>query len=392
MAGLRERFGRPLRLGIIGGGPDSWIGRAHRGAAEYDGWWHAVAGVFSSDPARSRTAGAAMGFDPARSYGTVADMLAQEKQRSDGIDAVAIMTPNDTHYEYSAAALDAGLDVVCDKPVTHDYKEACDLLARTRRQQRVFAIAHGYSAYPMTRYARTLVRDGTLGPIRLVQVEYIQAGMATRLEDGPKNNRLNWVLDPKRSGLALVMGAIGCHAQQLACFAVDKNISRVVADVRSLMPGRKLIDYVSALLEFDGGARGTFTVTQAAAGGENDIRLRVYGEKGMLDWSHREASYLRLALQGEPARMIGRGDTFLPPDIIATGRTPRGHPEGLREAFANIYAEVAQERMARSLGETLAPLPFPRIEDGVHTMAFIEACIASQASGTWVAVAKTPPA
>jgi len=200
------------------------------------------------------------------------------------------------------------------------------------------------------------------------------------------------VLDPKRSGLALVMGAIGCHAQQLACFAVDKNISRVVADVRSLMPGRKLIDYVSALLEFDGGARGTFTVTQAAAGGENDIRLRVYGEKGMLDWSHREASYLRLALQGEPARMIGRGDTFLPPDIIATGRTPRGHPEGLREAFANIYAEVAQERMARSLGETLAPLPFPRIEDGVHTMAFIEACIASQASGTWVPVAKTPAA
>src|SRR5450432_1310171 len=392
MAGLRERFGRPLRLGIIGGGPESWIGRTHRGAAEYDGWWHAVAGVFSSDPLRSRAAGTAMGFDPARSYGTVGDLIAQEKQRPDGIDAVAIMTPNDTHYSYSAAALDAGLDVVCDKPVTHDYQEACDLLARTRRQGRVFAIAHGYSAYPMTRYARTLVRDGTLGPIRLVQVEYIQAGMATRLEDGPKNNRLNWILDPKRSGLALVMGAIGCHAQQLACFAADMSIARVVADVRSLMPGRKLIDYVSALLEFNGGSRGTFTVTQAAAGGENDIRLRVYGEKGMLDWSHRDASYLRLAMQGEPARVIGRGDTFLPADIVAAGRTPRGHPEGLREAFANIYAEVAQARMARSLGDALPALPFPRIEDGVHTMAFIEACVASQASGTWMPVAKTPPA
>ena len=392
MAGLRERFGRPLRLGIIGGGPDSWIGRTHRGAAEYDGWWHAVAGVFSSDPARSRAAGTAMGFDPARSYGTVDELIAKEKQRPDGIDAVAIMTPNDTHYAYSAAALDAGLDVVCDKPITYDYKEACDLLARTRRHGRIFAVAHGYSAYPMTRYARTLVRDGTLGTIRLVQVEYIQAGMATRLEDGPKTNRLNWVLDPKRSGLALVMGAIGCHAQQLACFTADMSIARTVADVRSLMPGRKLIDYVSALLEFDGGARGTFTVTQAAAGGENDIRLRVYGEKGMIDWSHRDASYLRLALQGEPARVIGRGDTFLPADIVAAGRTPRGHPEGLREAFANIYAEVAQERMARALGDTLPALPFPRIEDGVHTMAFIEACIASQASGTWMPVAKTPPA
>jgi predicted dehydrogenase len=390
MAGPRERFGRPLRLGIIGGGPESWIGRMHRGAAEYDGWWHAVAGVFSSDAARSRSAGAAMGFDPGRSYGDVSEMLGREKQRADGIDAVAIMTPNDTHYSYAAAALDAGLDVVCDKPVTHDFAQACDLVARTRKQGRIFAIAHAYSAYPMTRYARTLVRDGTLGAIRLVQVEYIQSGLATRLEDGPQNNRLRWVLDPQRSGLALVMGAIGCHAQHLACFASGMNIARVVADVRGLLPGRKLIDYVSALLEFEGGARGTFTVTQAAAGGENDIRLRIYGEKGMLDWSHREASYMRIAMQGEAVRIVGRGDPFLPPDIIAAGRTPRGHPEGLREAFANIYAEAAQERMARALGEPVPAPPYPHIEEGAHTMAFIEACVASQAKGGWVGVAKLP--
>jgi len=390
MAGIRERFGRALRLGIIGGGPESWIGKMHRGAAEHDGWWRAVAGVFSSDPARSRRAGEAMGFDAARSYGDVATMLAQEKARGDGIDAVAIMTPNDTHYRYAAAALDAGLDVVCDKPVTHDFKEACDLLARTRKQGRVFAVAHGYSAYPMTRYARTLLGDGTLGTLRLVQVEYIQAGMATRVEDGPRSSRLDWILDPKRSGLALVMGAIGCHAQQLACAVAGRNIARLVADVGALIPGRTLIDYASALLEFEGGVRGTFTVTQAAAGGENDIRLRVYGERGMLDWSHRDASYLRIAMQGEPARVVGRGDTFLPADIVAAGRTPRGHPEGLREAFANIYAEAAQERMARNLGEAVPALPYPRIEDGVHTMAFIEACLASQASGTWVTVAPTP--
>ena len=388
MAGLRERFGRPLRIGIIGGGPDSWIGRMHRGAAEFDGWWRAVAGVFSSDAMRSRTAGVSMGFDAARSYGDVKTMLAQEKTRPDGIDAVAIMTPNDTHYAYAAAALDAGLDVVCDKPVTYDFAEAYDLVARTKKQGRIFAIAHGYSAYPMARYARMLVHDGTLGAIRLVQVEYIQSGMATRVEDAAPSNRLSWILDPKRSGLALVMSAIGCHAQQLACATVGKNITRVCADVGALMPDRKVIDYVSALLEFDGGARGTFTVTQAAAGGENDIRLRVYGDKGMLDWSHRSAGYLNLSLQGEVARVIGRGDTFLPPDIIATGRTPRGHPEGLREAFANIYAEAAQERMARALGEPVPTLLYPRIEEGAHTMAFTEACLASQAKGGWVDVAK----
>jgi predicted dehydrogenase len=390
MAGLRERFARPLRLGIIGGGPDSWIGRTHIGAAQHDGWWHAVAGVFSSDPVRSRGAGPALGFDAARSYGDVGEMLAKERQRSDGIEAVAIMTPNDAHYRAAAAALDAGLDVVCDKPVTRDFAQACDLVARTRKHGRVFAIAHGYSAYPMTRYARTLVREGTLGPIRLVQVEYIQSGLATRIEEGPQSNRLRWLLDPQRSGLALVMSAIGCHAQHLACFAAGMNIARVAADVRALLPRREVIDYASALLEFENGTRGTFTAMQAAAGGENDIRLRVYGEKGMLDWSHREASYLRLALHGEPVRVIGRGDPFLPPQIIALGRSPRGHPEGLREAFANIYAEVAQERMARALREAVPELAYPRIEDGAHSMAFIEACLESQSRGAWVDVARLP--
>ena len=388
MASLKERFGRPLRLGIIGGGPDAWIGRMHRGAAEMDGWWQCVAGVFSSDPQRSRTAGVAMGFAADRSYGDVRHMLAQEKARPDGIDAVAIMTPNDTHYPFAAAALDAGLDVVGDKPVTHDFAQARDLVDRTRKHGRVFAIAHGYTAYPMTRYARHLVREGALGRLRLIQVEYIQSGMATRVEDGPQNNRFRWILDPQRSGLALVMSAIGCHAQHLASHASGLDVARVVADVGALVPGRTVTDYVSALVEFAGGVRGTFTVTQAAAGGANDIRLRIYGDKGLLEWNHRESSYLRLALQGEPARVIERADPFLPPEIIALGRTPRGHPEGLREAFANIYGEAAQERMARALGDPVPAFPFPRIEEAAHTMAFIEACIASQASGRWESVAK----
>jgi len=392
MQSLRERFGRRLRLALVGGGPAAWIGRMHQTAAELDGYWQVVGGVFSSDPARSRAAGAELGVDAERSYGTLPELIAGEKARSDGVDAVAIMTPNDTHYPFCVAALDAGLDVVCDKPVTHDFAQACDLAARTRRGERLFAIAHGYSAYPMTRYARELVRDGVLGALRLVQVEYIQSGLATRVEDAPRNNRFRWLLDPGRSGLALVMSAIGCHAQHLACFTSGRNVTRLLADVRALVPGRSVVDYVSALFELDGGARGTLTVTQAAAGGENDIRLRIYGEKGMLDWSHRELSYLKLALQGEPACVIGRGDPQLPAAVLAAGRAPRGHPEGLREAFANIYAELAQERMARALGDLPPVFPYPRIEEGAHTMAFIEACVASHAAGHWVDVAPLPGA
>ena len=383
---LRQKFGRPLRLAVIGGGPDSWIGNMHRGAAELDGWFRVTAGVLSSDPERSRAAGLAIGLDPQRSYGSVHELLAAESRREDGVDAVAIMTPNDTHYDYAAAALDARLDVVCDKPVAHDFAQARDLLRRARDQQRLFAVAHAYSAYPMTRYARQLVRSGAIGPVRLVQVEYIQSGLATRVEEGPSTNRLRWLFDPARSGQALVMSAIGCHAQHLACFVAGAPVTRVMADVGTLRPGRKVIDHVSALLEFEGGARGTFTVTQAAAGGENDIRLRVCGEAGMIDWSHREAGYLKLAMQGEPVRTVGRGDPDLPAEITALGRTPRGHPEGLREAFANIYAELAQERMARELGEPMPQFPYPRIEDGAHTMAFIEACMASQERGGWVDV------
>jgi predicted dehydrogenase len=275
MSELRTRFGRPLRLAIVGGGPGVWIGHTHRTAAELDGYWRVVGGVFSSDAARSRSAGVELGFEGGRSYGDLTELLDREKQRADGADAVAIMTPNDTHYALAAAALDAGLDVVGDKPVTQDAAQARDLVARTRKAGRIYAIAHGYSAYPMTRYARRLVRDGALGAVRLVQVEYIQSGLATRLEDGPPSNRLSWILDPKRSGISLVMSAIGCHAQHLACFTSGLAIARVAADVGALLPGRKVVDYTSALMEFEGGARGTLTVTQAAAGGENDIRLRI---------------------------------------------------------------------------------------------------------------------
>jgi predicted dehydrogenase len=375
---------------MIGGGPDSWIGRMHQGAAELDGWWDVVAGVWSSNPARSRAAGAVLGVDPDRSYGDVAEMLTRERARPDGIDAVAIMTPNDTHYPFAVAALDAGLDVIGDKPVSHDAAQAGDLVTRTRSAGRLFAVTHGYAAYPMTRYARRLVRAGEIGALRHVQVEYIQGGLATRIEDGQQTTRIKWLFDPKRSGLAQVMSAIGCHAQHLACFVTGRGVARVAAEVGTVVPGRRIVDHVSALVEFDGGCRGTFTAFQAAAGAENDIRLRVYGERGMVDWSHRECSYLRLSIHGEPSRVIGRGDPGLPPEILRSGRAPRGHPEGLLHAFANIYAEVAQHRMAIAIGEEAPPFSYPTIEDGAHSMAFIEACLASHVSGRWADVAGTP--
>ena len=386
MSDLRTSFGRRLRLGMIGGGPDSWIGRMHQGAAQLDGWWDVVAGVFSSDPVRSRAAGAAVGMDPGRSYGNVAEMIAAERARPDGIDGVAIMTPNDTHYPFAVSALEAGLDVIADKPVSHSAAEARDLAARVRNGGRLFAVTHGYAAYPMTRLASRLVRGGEIGPLRLVQVEYIQGGLAAKIEDGPQTTRIRWVFDPARSGLAQVMSAIGCHAQHLACFVTGRDVTRVAAEVGAVVPGRRVADHVSALVEFDGGFKGTFTAFQAAAGAENDIRLRVYGERGMVDWSHRECSYLRLSMLGEPARVIGRGDPGLPPEIVRAGRSPRGHPEGLLHAFANIYGEVAQDRMAVALGEERPAFVYPRIEDGVHTMAFIEACLASHAAGRWVDV------
>lgn len=381
---------RALRLAIIGGGPTSWIGGMHRRAAQFDGLWQVVAGVFSSTPDRSHDAAATMGLDPARGYADVASMLAAEQLRDDGIDAVAIMSPNDTHYPYSVAALEAGLDVICDKPVTTTAAEARDLASRARAHDRIVCVTHAYSAYPMTRYARKLVADDAIGPLRMVQVEYIQSGLAKPIEHGTMTDSQRWKFDAARSGLALSFSAIGCHAQHLACNVVGQKIAAVSADVGSLMPGRTVTDTILAHLRFEGGARGQYTITQAAAGGENDIRLRVYGERGLIDWSHRESGYLHLNIEGETARVIGRGDGNLPPEIAHLSRTPRGHPEGLLEAFANVYREAAEAIIARRNDEVVAMADFPTINDAVHTMDFIEACIESHArNGVWTPLASS---
>jgi len=378
----------PLRLAIVGGGPASWIGGQHRRAAQFDGLWQVVAGVFSSKADRSRDAAVSLGLDPARGYADVGSMIAAEALREDGIDAVAIMSPNDTHYPYSAAALDAGLDVICDKPVSTNAAEARDLAARALARNRVLCVTHAYSAYPMTRYMKKLIAESAIGPVRMVQVEYIQSGLAKPIEQGLMTDSQRWKFDADRSGLALSFSAIGCHVQHLACNVLSQKITSVSADVGSLMPGRTVTDTILANLRFESGARGQYTITQAAAGGENDIRLRIYGERGLLDWSHRESGYLRLNIEGETARVIGRGDVNLPADIARLSRTPRGHPEGLLEAFANVYREAAEAITARRNDQVVASTSFPTITDAVHTMDFIEACIAShEHNGAWTKLA-----
>ena len=371
MSDLRARFGRRLRLGMIGGGPDSWIGRMHQGAAQLDGWWDVAAGVFSSDPGRSRAAGTAVGVAAERSYGDVAEMIALERARPDGIDAVAIMTPNDTHYPFAVAALEAGLDVIADKPVSYDAAQARDLAVRARAGGRLFAMTHGYAAYPMTRLASRLVRDGEIGALRLVQVEYIQGGLAAKIEDGPQTTRIRWLFDPSRSGLAQVMSAIGCHAQHLACFVTGRDVARVAADVGTVVPGRRVIDHVSALVEFEGGCKGTFTAFQAAAGAENDIRLRVYGERGMVDWSHRECSYLRLSMHGRagarhrPRRpgSSARDHQGGPVAARAPGGPAAGVCEHLRRGGAGAHGARSRRRAA---GLRVSAHRRRRAHDGVH--------------------------
>lgn len=383
--GAFTALGRRLRLGVIGGGPASFIGEMHRKAAKLDERFDIVAGVVSADPERARQGGAAIGL--ARPYGTVAEMLAAERARADGIEAVAIMTPNDRHYAECGAALDAGLDVICDKPMTNTLEEARDLVRRVRAGGKVFCLTHAYSAYPMVRQARAMVASGALGPLRAVQVEYLQAGMAKRVEDGPLTAKLAWKLNTAESGPSLVLGDIGTHAHHFVRFVTGLEVERLAADLGALVPGRTVDDYAAILLRLQNGVRGTLTVSQALPGTENSVMLRVFGEGGHIEWTHERPNHLRFAPLDGAVRIMTRGD----PDLLAPAqrlvRIARGHPEGLLEAFANLYRDFAEAIAARLTGRQPDPLAldFPTAEDGVAGLAFIEAAIASrERDGAWV--------
>jgi predicted dehydrogenase len=377
-------LGRRLRLAVIGGGPGSFIGAMHRQAARLDDRYEIVTGILSSDPDKSKKAGLELGLTPDRLYSNVQEMLDTEAARKDGVDVVAIMTPNDSHYEYSVAALEHGFDVICDKPMTNTLEEAKLLHNKVQESSLIFCLTHNYTGYPMVRQAKAMVEDGQLGTIRLVQVEYVQGGQADEEKAIPPV--LPWKYDPARGGPSLVMGDIGTHAHNLTRFITGLELAEVSAEVGTIVPGRLIHDFAGALLRFENGARGNFWVTQAAAGVENCLRIRVSGTKGSLEWMQEFPQMLTFKpLHGPSQNRTPNGPGTLPL-AARSSRIVAGHPEGFHEGFANIYSDVAEAISARRAGKQANPLAlyFPNSWDGLLGVRFVNSVIeSSNANGKW---------
>jgi predicted dehydrogenase len=383
-----ELLGRRLRLAVVGGGPGSFIGAMHRAAARLDDRYELVAGVLSSDPDRSRAAAVAIGISPGRAYADADALFAAESQRIDGADVVAIMTPNDSHHRYALGALRSGFDVICDKPITNTLAEAADVVGAVEETGLVFCLTHNYTGYPMVRQARAMVAEGMLGEIRLVQVEYVQGGKAAERDPDPDGS-LPWRYDPVRGGPSLVMGDIGTHAHNLVRFVTGLEVDAVAAEVGHVVPNRLVDDYAGALLRFDNGARGSFWVTQAAAGMENCLRLRVSGVGGTLEWAQETPTQLVFRPAGAPVEIRTPNGPGTLPLAARASRIVKGHPEGFHEGFANLYSDAAEAIAARRAGVEADPLAlhFPTADDGYRGVAFVEATIASSAAGgAWTSI------
>jgi predicted dehydrogenase len=368
-----------LRLAMIGGATPSMIGPVHRIAAIMDGHFDVVAGVPSSDPARGLAAGLDWGLDRARIYPNVEALMAGGAST---LDAVAICTPNDSHHAYVKAALDAGLHAIVDKPLCNDLAQARELAELARAKNLVLALTHAYAGYPMVRDARARVARGEIGELRMVQVEYLGAGLARKVED-QADARRRWRLDRSRSGPSLVLGDIGTHAHHLACFVAGRPIVELSAEVGTLMPGRMVHDYAQIRFRLDGDVRGAMTVCQAAAGAENDILVRVFGSLGHVEWRHSDHNHLKLGFLDGETRIYGRGQPNVTPEAARATRIARGgHPEGLHEAFANLYSDFAIAIRAIRAGKSAraAAPDLPDVMDGVAGLAFVEAALASSAA------------
>jgi predicted dehydrogenase len=389
-----DMLGRRLRLAVIGGGPGSFIGAMHRTAARLDDRYELVAGVLSSDPERSRVAAAAIGIPADRAYSDADELFAAEKVRLDGVDVVAIMTPNDSHHRYAVAALRNGFDVICDKPVTNTLADALDVLATVEETGLVFCLTHNYTGYPMVRQARAMVADGQLGEIQLVQVEYVQGGKAAERDpdlDGP----LPWRYDPVRGGPSLVLGDIGTHAHNLVRFVTGRDVDEVAADIGHIVANRLTDDYAGALLRFDNGARGSFWVTQAATGVENCLRLRVSGTRGTVEWMQETPTQLIFRPAGSPVEIRTPNGPGTLPLAARASRIVAGHPEGFHEGFANVYSDAAEAIAARRAGRDpdAMALQFPDALDGLKGVEFVDAAVRSSANnGAWTSVHDAPNA
>jgi predicted dehydrogenase len=377
---------RPLRLGMVGGGRGAFIGAVHRLCARMDGQYELVAGALSSDPQRAKESGADLGLAPDRVYASFTEMAAAEAKRANGIEAVSIVTPNDSHHAIARAFLDRGIDVICDKPMTTTVEDALDLVTAVRRSGLVFGLTHNYTGYPLVRQARAMVAAGELGRIRVIQAEYAQDWLSTKLEDSG-HKQAGWRVDPKRAGAGGCIGDIGTHAYNLACFVTGLSATELAADLGRFVPGRQLDDNVHILLRLDNGARGMLWASQVAPGNENGLRLRVYGEKAGLEWSQEHPNQLRFTPLGEPPRTLSRAGPSLGPAAAHATRIPPGHPEGYLEGFANLYRDLAEQIRARRARRTPDPLALlvPTVEDGARGVKFIAAAVESSGrNGAWV--------
>lgn len=373
---------RKIRYGMVGGGRGAFIGAVHRIAAAMDQQIELVCGAFSSDPEKSKASGADLFLPPERCYGSYEEMIRAEAARPEGdrMDFVAIVTPNHVHFPPAKLALEHGFHVLSDKPATYDLAEAKALRALVKKTGLLYGLTHNYTGYPLVKEARDLVRAGKLGKIRKVVVEYPQGWLATRLEASGQK-QASWRTDPRRSGAAGCIGDIGTHAENLAEYVTGLQISELAADLTAFVKGRKLDDDGNVLLRFKGGAKGVLHSSQISVGEENNLNLRVYGELGGLEWHQREPNTLLVKWLDQPMQVYRTGLGYLGAAAKAATRTPPAHPEGYLEAFANIYRNFAAAIRARLEGRRLAKddpaNDYPKIEDGVRGMAFIEAVVQS---------------
>lgn len=375
---------KKLRYAMVGGGHGAFIGAVHRKAMALDGQFELVAGALSSSPERARASGAELGLADDRNHGSWQDLLADELRRSPGdrIDLVSIVTPNHVHHPVALAFVQAGFNVVCDKPLVHTSAQADELLAAVRKAGTVFGVTYNYTGYPMVREARHLVQSGALGVLRKVTVEYNQGWLATAVEQGGGNKQADWRLDPARSGAVGTMGDIGSHAENLAATVTGMRPQALCADLTSFGAGRQLDDDAQLLLRYAHGARGVIVASQVAAGLENDVRLQVSGTLGTIIWRQEEPNQLVHSPIDGPRRILTRGSPWLSPAALRAGRIPAGHPEAFLEAFANVYLGVAADIRARADGRVATALEadYPRVEDGAHGVHFIEKVVQSAAS------------
>jgi predicted dehydrogenase len=385
ITGRSENFSRRIRLGMVGGGQGAFIGAVHRIASRMDDQYELVAGALSSEPERAKASGLELGLRPDRAYGSFEEMARREARLKDGIEAVAIVTPNNMHFPVAKAFLKRGIHVICDKPLTANLRDAKKLAELVRESGRVFALTYNYTGYPMIRQARELVASGELGEIRLVHAEYLQDWLTTDIEKTGQK-QAEWRTDPARSGVGGAVGDIGTHAYNLACFVSGSEAETLSADLSSFVAGRELDDNVHVMLRYGNGARGMLWASQVAPGNENRLRLRVHGTKAGIEWSQEDPNYLWLGPLNEQKRLITRGGAGSGEAAARMTRVPPGHPEGYLEGFANIYKEAAAAILAAREGKAPdSDVMFPTVEDGVKGVAFVEACVrSSKRNAAWV--------